>query len=97
MTLTLKAPGTSNRWRLIYLDHKAGINLKGAAVEHEAPAIPGGWQGHFGRTEGGHHSSPGWESVRLPDPVLPAAWGDLVTERREVEAQMRVISDLPCS
>lgn len=35
MTLTLKALGTSNRWRLIYLDHKTGINLKGAGVEQQ--------------------------------------------------------------
>lgn len=40
MTLTLKAPGTSNRWRLIYLDHKTGINLKGAVVEQQQGLQP---------------------------------------------------------
>lgn len=99
MTLTLKALRTSNRWRLIYLDHKPGINLKGAVVEQQLrvqPSLVWCWWGDRDML-----AKLKVETTVLPvlclSPVLTADQGDLITERWEAESQMSVIFDLPYS
>lgn len=91
MTLTLKAPGASNRWKLIYLDHKTQINLKGAVAEQQLRLQPSPvwcWLGDRDMLD-----KPNVENVESTDCeslcstvpplslVLSVGCGDLITEK----------------
>lgn len=86
MTLTLKALGTPNRWRLIYLDCKTGINLKGSVEEQELrlqPSLVWCWQGDRDKLKVEITGVLNWNLSACLSliPVLTAGWGHLITER----------------